>query len=63
VFSGSGAVMAKQQAIAQVGQELGKQAQLWSYVDDFRYMALACFICVPVVWTLKRVRGKAIAGH
>ncbi|MDQ2775497.1 MAG: DHA2 family efflux MFS transporter permease subunit [Acidobacteriota bacterium] len=63
VFSGSGAVMAKQQAIAQVGQELGKQAQLWSYVDDFRYMALACFICVPVVWTLKRVRGKAMAGH
>lgn len=63
VFSNSGPVAAKQQAIAQVGQELNRQSQLWSYVDDFRYMALACFICVPVVWALKRVRGKAIAGH
>ena len=63
VFSSSGSVAARQMAVAQVGQEIGRQAQLWSYVDDFRYMALACFICVPVVWMLKRVRRKAIAGH
>jgi DHA2 family multidrug resistance protein len=42
---------------------LQQQASLWSYVDVFRYMALACFCCVPVVWALKRVRGRAIAAH
>lgn len=59
----SGKVAAQQQAIAQIGQNLTDQARLWSYVDDFRYMALACFACVPIVWILKRVRGRAIAGH
>lgn len=55
-------VMAQKQAVAQVGQLLDQQATLWSYVDDFRYMAFACFCCVPVVWMLKRVRGRAPAG-
>jgi DHA2 family multidrug resistance protein len=44
---------------------LAQQAQLWSYVDDLRYMALAAFCCVPIVWALKRVKPKAgaIAAH
>ncbi len=44
---------------------LTTQALLWSYVDDLRYMALACFLCVPVVWMLKRVKAKpgAVAAH
>jgi DHA2 family multidrug resistance protein len=44
---------------------LTQQAQLWSYVDDLRYMALAAFACVPIVWALKRVKAKAgaIAAH
>jgi DHA2 family multidrug resistance protein len=50
-------------SIGLVYQELARQAALWSYVDDLRYMAFACWCCVPVVWMLKRVRGKAIAGH
>ena len=54
----SGPLVAQQQAVARVGQELQRQAQYWSYVDDFRYMALACFVCVPLVWTLKRVRPR-----
>jgi DHA2 family multidrug resistance protein len=59
----SGPLTASQQAIAQVGQDLNRQAQYWSYVDDFRYMALACFLCIPIVWTLKRVRAKgAVQG-
>lgn len=58
----AGHVTAQSQAIAHVGQVLNKQATLWSYVDDFRYMALACFCCLPVVWMLKRVRGRAPAG-
>jgi DHA2 family multidrug resistance protein len=57
-------VTAQQQAIAQVGQEVAKQAQLWSYVDDFRYMAAACFCCVPLVWLLRRVkRGRAVGAN
>lgn len=58
----AGHVTAQSQAIAHIGQVLNKQATLWSYVDDFRYMALACFCCLPVVWMLKRVRGRAPAG-
>ena len=42
---------------------LAQQASLWAYVDIFRYMAMACFCCVPVVWAIKRVRRKAIAAH
>lgn len=54
---------ASQRALALVGQNLDAQARLWAYVDDFRYMAIACWACVPIVWMLKRVRGRAIAGH
>ena len=44
---------------------LTQQAQLWSYVDDLRYMAFAAFACVPIVWALKRVKAKAgaVAAH
>jgi DHA2 family multidrug resistance protein len=58
----AGSVTAQRQAIGQIGEILNRQATLWSYVDDFRYMAFACFCCVPVVWMLKRVRGRAPAG-
>ncbi|MBV8573049.1 MAG: DHA2 family efflux MFS transporter permease subunit [Acidobacteriaceae bacterium] len=53
---------AQVQALGQVGYTLTHQAQLWSYVDDFRYMALACFCCAPVVWGLKRVKARAGAA-
>lgn len=64
LFSSNGASPpdAQHQALAQLQQVLGQQSQLWSYVDDFRYLALACFICVPFVWLLKRVKGGAPAG-
>jgi DHA2 family multidrug resistance protein len=59
-----GAANAQLPAYGMLQAELAKQAALWSYVDDFRYMALLCFCCVPVVWLLKRVRRKtAIVGH
>ena len=59
-------VSASQQAIGQVGEILGRQASYWSYVDDFRYMTIACLACVPIVWLLRRVRvrpGAAAAAH
>ncbi len=56
-----GHAMAQQQAIIRLGQTVERQAELWSYVDDFRYMAMACFCCVPIVWILKRVKAKGPA--
>ena len=43
--------------------QLLRQASLWAFVDVFRWLSLLCFICVCVVWTLKKVRpGKGPAG-
>lgn len=58
-------VTAHDQAIGQIQQILNRQAQLWSYVDDFRYMAVTCFCCIPIVWCLKRVkaRGAPAGAH
>jgi DHA2 family multidrug resistance protein len=54
---------AQSQAFQEINRHLQRQAELLSYVDDFRYMALACFCCVPLVWMLKRVKNaKAAAG-
>jgi DHA2 family multidrug resistance protein len=40
------------------------QASLWSYIDDFRYIALLCFATVPISFALKKVRSrKAVAVH
>ena len=45
--------------------QLTQQARLWAYVDDFRYIALGCFACIPVVFLLKKAVGKGgvSAGH
>jgi len=50
-------------AQAQLYRELGRQAALWSFVDVFRWLSLLCFVCVGVVWTLRKVKpGKPPAG-
>ncbi|HKT90242.1 MAG TPA: MFS transporter, partial [Candidatus Sulfotelmatobacter sp.] len=57
---------AAQRAYALIGRGLDAQARLWSYVDDFRYMALMCFACMPIVFALKKSVGKKgvlRAGH
>ena len=33
---------------------LDHQAQLWAYVDDFRYLALLCALCIPVAFLFKK---------
>jgi DHA2 family multidrug resistance protein len=44
-------------------RELGQQAQLWAFVDVFRWIALLCFGCVFLVWLFRKVRpGGARAG-
>src|SRR5271166_6332620 len=45
---GNSSVDALHKAYALVGGELSAQARLWSYVDDFRYLALLCFGCIPI---------------
>jgi len=37
---------------------LERQSAAFSYVDVFRYLALACFICAGIVFFMKRVRAK-----
>jgi MFS transporter, DHA2 family, multidrug resistance protein len=59
---GASSTAAAQQAYGLLNQTLNGQARLWSYVDDFRYMALACFACVPIVFTLKKAIRKGPAG-
>ncbi len=59
-------VESMRKAYALIGGELEAQARLWSYVDDFRYLALLCFACIPIVFLLRKTvgrRGAAAAGH
>jgi len=62
---GASPALATSRAYALINATLGRQALLWSYVDDFRYMALVCFACIPIVFTLRKVvgRGGISAGH
>ncbi len=55
---GYSAADATQKAYGLIGAQLTAQARLWSYVDDFRYMALVCFICIPIVFALKKTVGR-----
>jgi len=63
---GYGPVDAMQKAYAIIARQVESQALLWSYVDDFRYMALLCFACIPIVFILKKAvsrKGAAGIGH
>lgn len=60
----AGPALATSGALKILEGTLTAQARLWSYVDDFRYMALVCFGCVPLVLLFKRARRRgAIAAH
>jgi DHA2 family multidrug resistance protein len=51
--------LATRRAYGLIQTQLDRQAQLWSYVDDFRYLAIVSFICVPVAFLLKKTASKA----
>ena len=34
---------------------LSQQARLRAYVDDFQYIAAVCFLCIPIVFLLRKV--------
>jgi DHA2 family multidrug resistance protein len=63
---GANSTTALRQAYGLMNESLNGQARLWSYVDDFRYMAVVCFGCVPLVFALKKAvakRGATPAAH
>jgi DHA2 family multidrug resistance protein len=63
---GASSVDALHHAYGLLAQGVNAQARLWSYVDDFRYMALVCFGCIPIVFLLKKSvgrKGAVGAGH
>ena len=59
---GAAPVTATQRAYGLINVTLNTQSRLWSYVDDFRYMALVCFACIPIVFALKKSVGRGPAG-
>lgn len=61
--NGGGAMLAARGAYKLLEGTLTSQARLWAYVDDFRYMALVCFACVPLVLLFKRAKPKPGVIH
>ncbi|HEV2400246.1 MAG TPA: DHA2 family efflux MFS transporter permease subunit [Candidatus Sulfotelmatobacter sp.] len=59
---GAAPATATQQAYGLLDGALNVQSRLWSYVDDFRYMAIVCFACIPIVFALKKSVGRARPG-
>ena len=63
---GYSASEAMRKAYAIIGEMVAGQARLWSYVDDFRYMALVSFACIPIAFMLKKAshrKGAQSIGH
>lgn len=54
----TGPVVSDQRAYGLIERTLDRQSAAFSYVDVFRYMALACLACGFVVIFMKRVRAK-----
>ena len=61
-----GGAMSGAGALGRIYSALNVQALLLSYVDDFHYLALASFACLPVVWALRKTvgrKGATTAAH
>jgi MFS transporter, DHA2 family, multidrug resistance protein len=43
---------------AMIANGLDAQAIVYSYVDDFRYLAIACLLCAPIVFAVRKVKAK-----
>jgi MFS transporter, DHA2 family, multidrug resistance protein len=37
---------------------LNNQSQLWAYVDDFRYIAFLCALCIPAAFLLRKASSR-----
>ena len=58
-----GTAMADAGALGRIYGSLNVQALLLSYVDDFRYLALASFACLPVVFLLRKAGRQKRRHH
>ena len=58
----SGPRVTRLRALELISNGLSAQAQLWAYVDVFRYLVLALAICVPISFLLKRPKPGAAQG-
>jgi DHA2 family multidrug resistance protein len=61
----SDAVTAHLQAQQLLYGKLVQQANLWSFVEDFRLFGVLCLVCLPLILLFKRVKpgGKSVAAH
>ncbi len=53
-------------AYALIDRGLNQQSVIYSYVDDLRYIAVVCLLCIPIVMMLKKAKpkpGAAAAAH
>jgi DHA2 family multidrug resistance protein len=51
---GAPPVAAQHQAYGLIYEKLQQQASLWAYLDQFRLLALACAVLVPLVFLFKK---------
>jgi DHA2 family multidrug resistance protein len=58
----AGPGFASRQAFSLVQADLDQQARLLGYIDDFRYLALICLFCVPLVFLMKNAKSKGAAA-
>jgi DHA2 family multidrug resistance protein len=55
---------AQQQAYGLLYGTLQQQASLFAYVDTFRWLALLCLVCVPLVFTFRKTKARGpVAAH
>ena len=59
----AGPVIAHDSAMSLLNHTLSGQARLLAYIDDFRYMALVCFGCLPLVMLFQRARPRRGVVH
>jgi MFS transporter, DHA2 family, multidrug resistance protein len=64
--SGAPLSTAAERAYGLINFTVAQQSRLLSYVDDFRYLAVVCAVCVPLVFVLKKAvarKGAVSAAH
>ncbi len=57
----AGPVKAYLRSASLLEKTLDSQAQLWAYVDIFRYLAILCGLCIPVAFFLRKSQAKGAA--
>jgi DHA2 family multidrug resistance protein len=60
---GSSAALATKQAYALVEGTLQRQATMLAYIDDFRFLAVAILLMVPLVFLMKKGKPGAVVVH